>query len=290
MQKKPLILLGGARTLIIIALIVPVVYGFLSLAMHFLSIPRITSASDLYHASLYNFTWLYGICAAIAVLLVLLCRKYIDKKSLKSIGLKWKGYQNHAGAGFFTGIFIVGLGALILVALNYLYFPDINMEPGNLGLGFILFAIIAFLEELIFRGYLLGNLMESFPARVALIISSLLFALFHSTNPESGFIPLLNLFAVGLLFGINFIYTKNLWFSIFLHFSWNFFQGSILGFKVSGFNTGGLLVPFLDGPDWITGGGFGFEGSIVSLLLSVLVLIWIVFRYKKSMKVEPEVV
>lgn len=287
MHKNAFVSFGWVRTLLVIALLVLLLYGFLSAITHIFSIAKINSASDLYQASLYNFTWLYGICSTIAVLLVLACRKFIDKKNLSSIGLNWKGYQSYALAGFFAGIFIVGCGALLLIGLSYLYLPGINIDPGSLGIGFILFILIAFSEEIIFRGYVLGNLMDFFSGRIALIISSLLFALFHSTNPEVGFLPLMNLFVVGLLFGINFIYTKNLWFGIFLHFSWNFFQGSVLGFKVSGFNTGGLFVCFLDGPYWITGGGFGFEGSIISLVLSVLVLIWIISRYKQMEFTNP---
>lgn len=114
-------------------------------------------------------------------------------------------------------------------------------------------ALVAFAEELVFRGYILNNLLQSMNKWTALIISSLLFTLFHLSNPDISLLALLNIFLSGLMLGINYIFTKNLWFAILLHFSWNFYEGPILGYKVSGLTLESLLQQELTGNPILTG-------------------------------------
>jgi membrane protease YdiL (CAAX protease family) len=140
---------------------------------------------------------------------------------------------------------------------------------------------VAFTEELMFRGYILGNLMQSMNKWLALILSSLVFAVVHVANPDIGFIPVLNIFLAGIFLGLNFLYTKNLWYSIALHFSWNFMQGPILGYDVSGYKLQGFFSQTITGPTYITGGEFGFEGSVVCsalLIIATLILYYIFER------------
>jgi len=148
-------------------------------------------------------------------------------------------------------------------------------------------AIIAFYEELVFRGYILNNLMESFNKWIALLISAILFAIFHLDNPSVNIVAVLNVFSAGVLLGVNYIYTKNLWFAFLFHFGWNFFEGPILGYKISGLNTQTLLQTELKGDVLLTGGEFGFEGSIFSLalmLITILLLYWIYEKREQSAK------
>lgn len=105
---------------------------------------------------------------------------------------------------------------------------------------------------------------------MALLISSILFSLFHAANANIGIIALINIFVAGFLLGINYVFTRNIWFAVFLHFSWNFFQGPVFGYEVSGTNMSSLLQQTLKGPDLLTGGDFGFEGSLVCLFLNLL--------------------
>jgi hypothetical protein len=144
-------------------------------------------------------------------------------------------------------------------------------------------ALIAFSEEFVFRGYVLDNLMQSFPNKwVALVISSVLFAAFHFTSPEIYPLAFVNLFLAGLLLGANYIYTRNLWFSFFLHLSWNFFQGPILGFRVSGLVFPSLLVPETKGDLFITGGDFGLEGSILTTVTAFITLFLIIWAFERK--------
>ena len=84
------------------------------------------------------------------------------------------------------------------------------------------------------------------------------------------------------LLGINYIYTKNLWFGILLHFSWNFFQGPLLGFEVSGLPLQSLLQHDIQGSELLTGGKFGFEGSLVATVLLTMAIVILAWVYEKK--------
>jgi hypothetical protein len=105
---------------------------------------------------------------------------------------------------------------------------------------------------------------------IALAITSLLFALLHAFNPNITWLALLNIFLAGFVMGIVYVYTGNLWFAIAFHFSWNFFLGPILGYEVSGLPLESLLQQSIHGPDWLTGGEFGLEGSVLDGAFSVI--------------------
>ena len=235
-----------------------------------------------------EFLWLITLVVLLATLLVVfLFRKFVDRKSILSLGFKMAKHKNDAATGFFMAPAILGVGSIILYFSGHLQWSDIIFDWNNLLLSLLALIMVAFSEEIAFRGYILNNLMDSFNKWIALFISAVLFSLFHLGNSYIGFIPLANIFLAGLLLGINYIYTRNLWFGILLHFSWNFFQGPLLGFKVSGINIASVLQTDLQGDLMITGGNFGFEGSIIDMaltLISILMLYWI---YEKKFKEHP---
>ncbi len=99
---------------------------------------------------------------------------------------------------------------------------------------------------------------------------------------------MINLFLAGLILGAAYIYARNLWFSISLHLFWNFIQGPILGFNVSGMNMDTLIVFNSKGSDLITGGDFGFEGSIICTILELISLIGILYYFRRKNTSQPE--
>jgi hypothetical protein len=231
-----------------------------------------------------NFLWLV---VALEFLVSLLCvwvfRVFVDRRSFSSLGLSPDGFLSESVTGFFVGPALLGISALGLLLSGHLKWMDISFDPQSLVISLGSLVLIAFSEELVFRGYILGNLLESFANKwVALAISAGLFALFHIANPGMNSLAFANLFLAGMLLGINYIYTKNLWFSFLLHLSWNFFQGPVFGFNVSGLHFPSLLQVWTKGDFLITGGEFGLEGSILNTAVSltaVLVLGW-VFEWK----------
>jgi membrane protease YdiL (CAAX protease family) len=123
---------------------------------------------------------------------------------------------------------------------------------------------------------------------IALLISSCLFALAHSLNTNANILSVSGFFLAGILLGLNYVYTKNLWYAILFHISWNFFQGPILGFKIYGQNLGSLLQIETKGDAMITGGDFGFEGSMISILLLLVSVSSLYFFYESKYKTNKQ--
>lgn len=218
------------------------------------------------------------IITIVSFLVVWLFTKFFDKRSVYSLGFQWKGYASQAGVGFSLPFILLGIGTLILSYSKYLTWTDIHFDGTLFFINLVLMLLVAFGEELIFRGYVLNNLMQSQKRRVALLTSALLFATFHMGSPGANVLPLINVFLAGLVLGVNYSHTRNLWFGMAFHFAWNFFQGPVLGYKVSGKAFGSILEQDLQGPSLLTGGKFGFEGSTlctVMLLITAILLEWL---------------
>jgi membrane protease YdiL (CAAX protease family) len=211
--------------------------------------------------------------------LVWLFTKFFDKRSVYSLGFQWKGYASQAGVGFSLPFILLGTGTLILSYSKYLTWTDIHFDGNLFFINIVLMLLVAFGEELIFRGYVLNNLMQSQKRRVALLTSALLFATFHMGSPGANVLPIINVFLAGLVLGVNYSHTRNLWFGIAFHFVWNFFQGPVLGYKVSGKAFGSVLEQDLQGPVLLTGGKFGFEGSTLCTVLMLITAILLEWSY-----------
>jgi len=241
-----------------------------------------------------NFLWLMLILEClISLISVWIFRVFVDRKSFASLGWETTGYGAESATGFFMGPALLGIASLLLLLSGRLQWTDISWDPQSLVISLGLLVLIAFSEELVFRGYILNNLLDTFRNKwIALAISAVLFAAFHVTNPGMNSLAFANLFLAGLLLGINYIYTKNLWYSFLFHLSWNFFQGPLLGFRVSGLNLPSLLIAETKGDWMLTGGDFGLEGSVLNMLVSliaILVLAWAFGRkYKFPVPANPK--
>ncbi len=233
-------------------------------------------APDLYTGYTVSFLATIGLWAAFT--------KWIDRIALADTGLRWKGHGADALAGFALATALLGLGTSILLLKGELRWMAVewNGEAFLLSLG--LMALVAVAEELVFRGYVLRNLLGSFKAPIALLLSAALFAVFHAANPNNGFLPLLNVFLAGLLLGVNYIFTRNCWFGMALHFAWNFLQGPVLGYAVSGLELPSVLQQSEGNNKWLTGGAFGLEGSVLTTVLTAVSVVVLYFLYqpKKS--------
>lgn len=217
--------------------------------------------------------------------LVFLFRKMVDRSSFIQLGWKWKGNETHAGSGFLMAIAILGTGTCILLMLNALEWMDYQYDAEAFFGSLALMLLVAFSEELVFRGYIQHHLQQSLKPALALMVSAALFAIFHAANPGTHWLALVNIWIAGILLGINYAYTANLWFGIALHFAWNFLQGPILGYPVSGLSMPSILIQQSTGPAVLTGGSFGFEGSVVNTLLcslAVAVLFGVYRRQKQT--------
>lgn len=206
--------------------------------------------------------------------------KYVDKEKFVKLGFHTKNKLKDFIVGNLLGFISISVGFVILLYFNEIIFEKFFFNKEDMFNSIVLFAIVAVVEETLFRGYILKNLLLSFNKYVAIIISSVLFALAHGANPNLNPIGLIDLFLAGVLFGIPYVYTKNLWLVIALHFSWNFFQ-THFGFNVSGQDFYSLIETSIITENHLNGGYFGFEGSILAVISEVLLIVLFFMYYEK---------
>jgi uncharacterized protein len=278
-MQQPLIKQGWLRVfLFLIAYFLFIIFtgtiiGFLSLA-----VPSI-AAQPVYLS--------IGISLIASLLMVFLFRRMIDKASIKSLGFTWKGYGREAGIGFITGILLCLIIAIVLWLMQLLQWYRDDTDAMELIKVLFIFIAVALAEELVFRGYVLNNLMQSIKPQAALLLSAIIFAVAHSLNPDFNLTAFLNILLAGLLLGLNYIFTRNLWFGILLHFSWNFVQGSVLGFKVSGLELPSLLQQNMRGSVLLTGGEFGLEASWLTAIVFAVAIPVYYLLFQKKYKQQP---
>jgi hypothetical protein len=134
------------------------------------------------------------------------------------------------------------------------------------------FTWVAVLEEVLFRGFVFQRLVDGIGAYAALLIMAALFAVAHWDNPGMDGSTMvwatIDTVLGAILLGLAYLRTGSLALPIGIHFGWNWAQGSLLGFDVSGFSQSGWLLPhLLAKPQWLSGGAFGPEASIFSVVV-----------------------
>ncbi|MEO6433927.1 MAG: type II CAAX endopeptidase family protein [Sphingomicrobium sp.] len=144
----------------------------------------------------------------------------------------------------------------------------------------LLFAILpACWEELLFRGIFFRWLEEFGGSWFALGATSLLFGFAHQLNPNATLMSSVFMAASGgILLGASYMATRSLWLPIGLHAAWNFVQGEVFDVPVSGVDTAGLVESQSSGPEWLSGGYFGLEASVISLVVCLAVSAWLLRR------------
>jgi membrane protease YdiL (CAAX protease family) len=218
---------------------------------------------------------------------VALFRRWIDRESFRSLGFGMKNFRKEAESGFWLGLFMIATGFLLLVLLQEITWVGVNPNVMSIFLSFGLFIAVAFTEELFFRGYILNNLMLSMNRWVALLVSSIVFSLAHMGNAHITVLSFTSIILAGILLGLPFIFTRSLWLPVSLHFSWNFFQGTIFGFSVSG-NTEYALVTQTRTADTLWNGGpFGFEGSLLAVIFLSVAIVALAIYYRRKEKMVP---
>jgi uncharacterized protein len=219
------------------------------------------------------------------LVLILLFRKLIDRRSFVSLGFSWDRMSARdliagmaLGAGIITTVFIV------LLAAGGLSVESVEFPIDSIVVYAGLLSLVALEEEAMCRGYILLNVMQSMNKYLALLIVSILFSLLHLLNPNPSVVGYFNIVLAGLLLGIYYVHKRNLWFPIGLHLTWNFFQGIVFGSPVSGVYTPSILSLSRSGNELLTGGEFGFEASLVTTgaVLVAIVLIHFAYRQRSS--------
>ena len=212
--------------------------------------------------------------------------KVIERRSLSSIGLNKNNWLKKYLLGFFIGLVMMSIIVLILLSFGYITIEKNPIQPvGVSAISSVLVILFGWIiqgatEEIVTRGWLLNVLSNKYNIGVGLLISSTLFGLMHLSNPNVNYIAVINIILVGLFYGFYVIKTNDLWAVCGMHTAWNFAQGNLFGFEVSGIDVsvGSLIDLNLVGSDFVTGGIFGPEAGIVAtfiLLVSIGILLFI---------------
>lgn len=166
-------------------------------------------------------------------------------------------------------LYAVGFGVSLLAGA--IEITGVVFNPSSLLISFVFFLLVAITEEFALRGFVLERMLQGGVNKFwALFLSATLFSLVHIANPNFDFLSFINILLAGILLGSSYIYTRNLCFPIALHWFWNWIQGPVLGYEVSGNKfCDGLLTLYLPETNLINGGAFGFEGSILCTVLMV---------------------
>lgn len=208
-------------------------------------------------------------------------KRVFPDASPQGIGLALKGHARELWAGIGVAGGLYAIGFLTVLLLGGAKVTDASVHLPALLQTLVFFFTVAVFEEGMCRGFLLGRMIDAGINKfAALVLSSAVFSALHLANPGFTALPFINLLLAGILLGSAYIYTRNLWFAIALHWFWNWLQGPVLGFEVSG-NAFGESLLTLDtsaGSALLNGGPFGFEGSLICTVL-MLAAIWLIIRY-----------
>lgn len=209
---------------------------------------------------------------------IYLARRWLDKRSFKSLGLKLNR-QTYLDILAGVGITFLQMGFIYLVmfGLGWLTFTGFawEIDPiatviSNVLIFFIAFVFVAWNEELQARGYHLQTIASGLNLFWGVILSSAVFGLQHLVNPNATWVSTAALFLAGIFFAYAYIRTKQLWLPMGLHLGWNFFEGVVFGFPVSGLDIYALTRIEVTGPVLWTGGAFGPEAGLIVLPALIL--------------------
>ncbi|RED25050.1 hypothetical protein BD847_1793 [Flavobacterium cutihirudinis] len=218
--------------------------------------------------------------SALCVFSYILFFKKYDKRAITEFSTK--GLAKNLILGTLIGFTLQSL-TILVIYLNGSY-SVLNINPISFILiPFTIMFTVAIIEEILVRGIIFRIVEEKLGTYISLTISSVLFGVFHLANPNGTLISSICITMAGFMLGAAFVYSRNLWFPIALHFAWNFTQSGIYGAITSGNEkTNSLLNAKIQGPQFITGGEFGPEGSIQAILFCAVGAILLLALSRKN--------
>jgi len=226
----------------------------------------------------------------------------IDHRAMRSLGLQFdRRWWVDLGFGLLLGALLMSVvfgveWLLGWVSVINIFYTDLPKIPFAVAIWqpIALFVVVGINEELLSRGYQLRNLAEGFMTPrlgrhgallLAWLFSSTLFGLLHIFNPNSTWVSTAVLMLAGSCLGLGYVLTGRLAIPIGLHITWNFFQGNVYGFPVSGnvLSSATLIQIQQQGPIFWTGGDFGPEAGLMGLLAlllgGLLTVCWVQWHY-----------
>ena len=203
-----------------------------------------------------------GLCA---ITLYLAYGRFIERREVTELATPGLAREWAIGA-------LCGAGLYTACAVTLMLLGIYNVEGVN-PLSFMLPALAlgiksGVFEELIFRGVLHRSVETLMGSWVAILVASLAFGLVHLANPGATMGSAIYIcIEAGLLLSAAYLVTRRLWICMGFHMAWNYFQSAVFSGAVSGTAAEpGLLKAVMEGPEFLTGGSFGMEHSVIALV------------------------
>ncbi|HFU4205050.1 TPA: lysostaphin resistance A-like protein [Streptococcus suis] len=215
-------------------------------------------------------------------LAIILWARFVEKSPWLGLGIKKKGALKDFLLGWGIGAAMLTTCVLLMWGFGAIRISSVQFSPQLFGEFLVLvlaWSVQGATEELLTRGWMFSSLSAKHNIPIGLLISSLFFTFLHLGNDGLSLIPLLDLTLFAILACLVMLKTGNLWVISGIHAAWNCFQGNVFAFPVSGSQAGQAFISVnTAGPDWLSGGAFGVEGSIISLLIQAGMISWLVYE------------
>ncbi|HEM2866119.1 TPA: CPBP family intramembrane metalloprotease [Streptococcus suis] len=215
-------------------------------------------------------------------LAIILWARFVEKSPWLGLGIRKKGALKDFLLGWGIGAAMLTTCVLLMWGFGAIQVTSFQFSANLVGEFLILvlaWSIQGTTEELLTRGWMFSSLAAKHNIPVGILVSSLFFTFLHLSNDGISLIPLLDLTLFAILACLVMLKTGNLWVIGGLHAAWNCFQGNVFAFPVSGTQAGQAFIAVeTSGPDWLSGGAFGVEGSIISLLIQAGMITWLVYE------------
>lgn len=212
--------------------------------------------------------------------------KMFEKKNkkIRNMGLiNIKSGYKELGVGLALGAVTISIVAIVLILIGSVKLVNPITNPRfttDLIIGIIIFIAVGFGEEIFGRAYCMSVLKQTRNKWIILIVSSIIFSAMHLGNDGVAILPLVNIFLVGIVFGYMFMKSSNVWMPIGFHITWNYFQGYIWGFQVSGNEVNGMYQLESVKGNILNGGSFGPEGGLIVTIILILTFTFVSWYYK----------
>ena len=220
--------------------------------------------------------------------------RYYEKRKITELSTNKIG--KYLVVGLLLGLLLPSLSILVaylrdeyiilsISDLANIFFRDLII---SIGFG----VATAIFEEILFRGVLFRLIEEKLGSYIALAISGVFFGFLHLMNDSSALLAAVAIFAISISITATYMYTRNLWFPIAVHFGWNFAQGNIFGTPVSGDPaSNSIIISQLEGSQWFTGGSWGIEATVQTVVFSLIAgILLLVLCHKKGQIIQRKTV
>ncbi|MBY5013867.1 CPBP family intramembrane metalloprotease [Streptococcus suis] len=215
-------------------------------------------------------------------LAIILWARFVEKSPWLGLGIRKKGALKDFLLGWGIGAAMLTTCVLLMWGFGAIQVTNFQFSANLVGEFLILvlaWSIQGTTEELLTRGWMFSSLAAKHNIPVGILVSSLFFTFLHLGNDGISLIPLLDLTLFAILASLVMLKTGNIWVISGIHAAWNCFQGNVFAFPVSGTQAGQAFIAVeTSGPDWLSGGAFGVEGSVISLLIQAGMITWLVYE------------